>query len=382
MLLSGTPSRRSRDWGVAAVLTALVLVSVSNALGAQAVLVGSVEDSAGFPIFGARVSVTGGTAGAETDQKGTFRIFNLPLGPASISVHRLGFVPLNIAVELSAATEAEVHVRMTPIAAPLPAVVVRPGRVAYKGRLAGYYSRLEKKSAGVFISREDIDRLNPSLMTQLLQSVPGVRSVVGRGGTSGVRMRNRQCWPLVWLDGLPLPAGEVDLDAFVPSSIQGIELYLGSTTAPMAYILDQSLSSCGTILIWSRGPDTDPVNRDLPGSRDIESMVARRAVYTAENVDRRARLDSTRLLNLTFPPALYASRTRGLVVAEFVVDSVGHVEESTVGIVSSTAILFADAVRTALASATFVPAIKDGHPVRQLVQQPFKFDTGIAHPVN
>jgi TonB family protein len=62
------------------------------------------------------------------------------------------------------------------------------------------------------------------------------------------------------------------------------------------------------------------------------------------------------------------------VVAEFVVDSAGRVEDGTVGIISSTAPLFTDAVRSALTTASYIPAVKGGHPVRQLVQQRFQFD--------
>jgi TonB family protein len=362
----------------ASLLTVIALAATPLSSAAQAILTGSVTDTSGVPIFGARVTVAGNAAETETDVKGNFRLVNIPMGQTSVRVRRLGFVPFEVALQLAQGAGAEVRVRMTPVAVTLPAVVVRPGRVTYTGRLAGYYARLEKKSSGYFISREDIDREHPSTTGQLLQRVPGIRALRGRGGITAIRMRGRTCWPLVFIDGTPMPAGDVDLDAFVPSSIQGIELYLGSTTAPLAYIYDRSLSSCGTILIWSRGPDTDPVHSTLSAAANLEDLIARLAVYTPEKVDRRARLDSSRALNLKFPPSLFASRTRGLVVAEFVVDTLGRVEGSTVGIVSSTAPLFTDAVRVALATATFVPALKEGRPVRQLVQQPFEFDVGSA----
>jgi TonB family protein len=191
-------------------------------------------------------------------------------------------------------------------------------------------------------------------------------------------MRGRKCWPLVWIDGNPMPAGEVDLDSFVPSSIQGIELYLGTTTVPMAYVMNQSLSSCGTILLWSRGPDTDPIRAAPRSWLDLEDMVTRNSVFTAKSVDRAARLDSTQTLNLVFPPSLFASRTPGLVIAEFIVGANGKVEENTVGVVSSTSPLFTESVRTALLSATFIPAVKNGKAVRQLVQQPFEFSVDRA----
>lgn len=355
----------------------LLALAVNPAPGAaQALLTGLVTDSLGVPISGAKISLGDGPAQAVSDDQGKFRVHNVTPGTTTVNVRRLGFIPVEVPVRVSEGPAAEVRIRMTPVAAPLPAVVVRPGRVKYTGRLAGYYSRLEKKSSGYFISREDIDREKPGTTTQLLAHAPGIRAINGRAGLSGVRMRGRTCWPLVWLDGTPMPVGEVDLDGFVPSSIQGIELYLGSTTAPMRYTGNRDTSSCGTILIWSRGPDTDPIHPYTRAEGNLEELVARLGIYTADRVDRRAQLDTNRVLEMNYPPSLFASRTRGLVIAEFVVDTLGHVEEETVGIVSSTGQLFTDAVRTALTTAVFVPARKAGRAVRQVVQQPFEFNVG------
>ena len=244
----------------------------------------------------------------------------------------------------------------------------------YSGRLSGYYQRLERRSSGYFITRDQIDKENPRTLGQLLQHVPGVSPFRGRGGVSGIRMRGRTCWPLVWLDGTPMPAGEVDLDSFTPSSIHGIELYLGSTTAPLKYTYSTDVSSCGTILIWSRGPDTDPVVDDPKPRWDLASLVASLSVFTGDQVDRRAELDAKRPLDVPYPPSLFAAGVKGLVIAEFVVDTLGKVEDGTVGIVSSTNAMFSEGVRVALSQATYVPALRKGRVVRQLVQQPFDFD--------
>jgi hypothetical protein len=249
------------------------------------------------------------------------------LGEHRLSARRLGFAPVAVGVQVSRESEARVDIRMKLLAAALPPVVVHGTRVVYTGRLAGYYERLERKSAGYFITREQIDEENPQRLGQLLQRVPGISAVRGPAGISGVRMRGRRCWPLVWIDGTPMPAGEVDLDSFAPSTIQGIELYLGSTTAPIRYMYNRDLSSCGTVLIWSRGPDTDPIRSTPTPSVDVEALLTQLKVYNADQ-----------------------------------------------GIVSSTAPWFTEAVRVALESASYVPAMKDGRPVRQLVQQRFRFD--------
>ena len=355
----------------------LTIAVCATAMPAQTAgsLVGAVTDPSETPIFGAEVTIEGTSIRAATDDHGKFALFGVPLGSQILTARRLGFTPVRLPVEISEGADATVLVRMKAVPTTLTPVVVHPNRLDYTGRLAGYYKRLEKRSSGYFITRDQIDRQNPSNLGQLLQTVPGVRVGRGRAGITGMRMRGRTCSPLVWLDGIPMPAGETDVDAFVPSSIQGIELYLGATTAPLRYMDNRDLSSCGTMLIWSRGPDTDPVRAPRP-QVDLEDLVDRAAIFTAENVDSPATADPSHPIQPDFPPPLYAARVRGLTIAEFVVDTIGRVEESTIGIVSSTDPLFSDAVRTALRGATFVPAEKGGRRVRQVVQQPFRFDVG------
>jgi len=336
-------------------------------------ITGTVTDTAGVPLLGTEVSVDGAQVRAFTDDQGVFHLGGVPYGARTLSVRRLGFAPAQVSVQVAEGGDATVAVRLKLLATTLPPVVVRPTRMNYTGRLAGYYERLERKSNGYFITRDQIDHENTRLLGQLLQHVPGVTAVRGRGGITGIRLRGRTCWPLIWIDGTPMPSGEVDLDSFSPTSIHGIELYLGSTTAPARYMYTRDVSSCGTILIWSRGPDTDPITSTPTPSVDLQSLIAQLSVFNADQVDRRATLDTTRLLQLSFPPPLFAAGIQGLVIAEFVVDTVGRVESGTVGIVSSTAPLFTEAVRVALESASYLPAIKNGHAVRQFVQQPFEF---------
>jgi TonB family protein len=253
----------------------------------------------------------------------------------------------------------------------LQPVTIESKKVNYTGRLAGYYQRLEKKAGGYFITRDQIDRENPRSLQQLLQHVPAVSGSRMRGGGAGVRMRGRNCAPLVWLDSTPMPAGEVDLNAISPQTVQGIELYLGSTTAPARFTLNRDASSCGTIVIWSRGPDTEPTRTNHKAAQDLEKLVASLTVFTSDQVDPTARPAAP--LTVAYPAALFAEGLPGSVVAEFVVDTLGRVEPGTFGIVSSSHALFSTAVREAVESAVFIPARKGALKVRQLVQQPFSF---------
>lgn len=349
------------------------LAFLPTAQAQRATVIGSVTDSSGAPIFGAEVAIVATDARALTDERGEFRLARFADAAITLKVRRLGFVPVSL--ELQPRTESQpdhMTVRLARTATVLPPVPIRGERVDYTGRLAGYYQRLQSHSGGYFITREEIDRENPSRLSQLLTHVPAITARGNRTGR-GVRMRQRNCSPLVWIDGMSMGAGEVDLDAFSPNTIQGIELYLGSTTAPLRYQADRDQSSCGTILLWSRGPDTDPVFPPSAQNWDFEGMVASLTIFTADQVDSRAEPDAGRPLDVKYPPALFSAGVRGSVLAEFVVNAKGAVEFESLGIVSSTHPLFSDAVRRALERAKYKPAIRGGVAVRQLVQQPFDF---------
>ena len=151
-------------------------------------------------------------------------------------------------------------------------------------------------------------------------------------------------------------------------------MYLGASGAPQRYQGANGKNECGTILLWSRGPDTEPppsARRADPA--ELEAMIAALGVFTADQVERPAVLDSASLTPIEYPPALRAAGTSGVVVAEFVVDTAGRPEAEYFGAVSSTDPLFTAAVRGALGSLRFRPAVRRGRPVRQVVRLPFEF---------
>jgi TonB family protein len=345
-----------------------------HSIGAQsAIVTGSVVDTTGAAVLGAEVSITGVPYRSVTDEKGNFSFSGVPAGKGSVAARRLGFLPTTLDITIvEGLVPSRLTLRMVPVPTILSPVLVQTRKVDYTGRLAGYYQRLEKRNSGYFITREQIDRENPRMLTQLLQHVPGISPVRGRFGSTAIRMRGRNCAPLVWIDGTPMPAGEVDLDNFSPQTLHGIEMYLGSTTAPARYTLNRDRNSCGTIILWSRGPDTDPIISSHRPAKDIERMVSAYAVYTAAQVDTQASLVRSPL-HVVYPAGLFAEGVGGSVIAEFVVDRDGRMEPDTYGVVSSSNALFTEAVREALAGAVFTPAKLKGVPVRQLVHQPFTF---------
>ena len=74
-----------------------------------------------------------------------------------------------------------------------------------------------------------------------------------------------------------------------------------------------------------------------------------------------------------YPSALRAINVTGYVDAQFVVDSTGRVEPSSIELRSAEDPLFADAVRRALLRSRFTPALVQGHPVRAAVRRAYVF---------
>jgi hypothetical protein len=74
-----------------------------------------------------------------------------------------------------------------------------------------------------------------------------------------------------------------------------------------------------------------------------------------------------------YPPDLLAIGTEGAVQATYVVDTTGHVDTGTIEVVQSDDPRFTESVRTALGLMRFRPARRGPRPVRQLVQQQFRF---------
>ena len=74
-----------------------------------------------------------------------------------------------------------------------------------------------------------------------------------------------------------------------------------------------------------------------------------------------------------YPERLRDAGVEGNVMVQFVVDTTGRVDMSSIKVIASTHALFTDAVRDALARFRFRPAELAGRHVEALAQMPFDF---------
>ena len=359
--------------GFALLVGAASLNAQANA--ARGTLTGTVRDSLGVPIAGAEIVLSGGTQRTESNDGGTFRVTDIIAGPVTVRVRRIGFRPVTAEVQIEPAANTDMKVTVTRVVQELSTVLVRGERRVYTGRMAGFYQRRDL-GHGHFFTRAQLERQNAAMLTDVMRRVPGVRLVNTRLIRNAVRFRgNLSCSPLVWVDGSPLSAAEFDLDGINPLTIEGMEIYSGVSTIPTQFMGMRGIGNCGVIVIWTRsGEPRRRKKKNSSPAAEVAMLVSTERAYTADNVDVQAHMDSLLPIVPVYPDSLHRAMASGLVVAEFVVATNGEVDMETFSAISSSHPAFTEAVRRALTEAVYIPAVKQGRAVAQVVQQPFRFE--------
>jgi TonB family protein len=332
-----------------------------------------VRDTSGAGISGAEVGVAGTDIQGYTDSDGRLRLGPVAPGPVRLTVRRLGFRATAVDISVAAGGATADTVRLVEVAHRLDPILVRGSIHSYAGTMSGFYQR-RGEGFGHFFTRAEIEKSNVTRLSDLFRTVPGMRMVSTTTIENAVRMRGATtCPPLVWLDGTPAATSQYDLDTMDPRSIDGIEIYAGPSEVPVQFKPPLDVVACGAIVIWSRRGERHGTPRFASNPDTLEKLVAALTVYTADEVDTPARQDTTVHVEPLYPEGLFMSGTNGKVVAEFVVDTTGLVSMPTFSAISSTDPEFTMSVRRALEKALYVPAVRQGQKVQQVVEQPFTF---------
>jgi TonB family protein len=362
--------------GVATCVTASTISAQEGVLGTGGIR-GFVRDSTGQAIIGAQITMPGTSLIAESDDSGRFELAKVRPGMLSLRFRRLGYQPDTVDLLVLAGKTVPLEVTLSRLIVALTPVVIT-GRAELTGWRAGFYQRKDI-GMGHFFTAEDIDKRNPSQMTDMFRMIPGVTVQPSQGIIRNqLRFRgNRGCAPLTWLDGAPLAAGEFDIDNLSPRSIEAFEVYTGSIVPPR-FSVSPGIGprTCGAIVIWSKEGQRRP-KRPAPNAKSAASelvkLVDERQIFTAAQVDVTARQDSARPVRPMYPDALYDAQVSGSVMVEFIVTATGEVDSERISVVFATHPGFVDSVRRALEEAIYVPAIRGGYPVHQVVQHEFQF---------
>ncbi len=225
------------------------------AQGRTGAISGVVKDDLGAPIASVEVSVQAAARVVRTDSAGKFVLASLPAGTVNVGFRRLAFAPVVLRVEVPANDTSDVEVTLTVVAEQLKGVIVQED--ADHIRQLEDFERRRKLGFGHFITRSDIERRHPLLLSDMMRMIPGISLLPGPNGRVAMRfaradMGGRDCPPQFWIDGIPVVGFNVD--DMPATDVEGIELYAGAATLPAQFNKLKSNAICGTVVVWTRVP--------------------------------------------------------------------------------------------------------------------------------
>jgi len=218
-------------------------------------IVGVVRDSLGRGIDQAKISATSSRV-VETDSAGKYQISAMPAGAVRLIALRIGYAPETVSVVVASAVEVHADFVMTSTVTLLPEEIIVADPL--RGKM-GSFNRRKARGVGAFVTRADIEKRQPTSLSEMLRYLPGV-SVTQKmaGEPQPVHMQRSVnstmqagCVVQLYVDGHPYPNGNVD--DFSPNSVEGIEVYKSASEVPADF--RQRDAMCGLISIWTRDPE-------------------------------------------------------------------------------------------------------------------------------
>lgn len=244
----------------------LMLWPILLAAQERGTVTGTVTIADRTPVAHARVRLVGTTGVAMTGIEGRFHVAGVPPGRQTLEVGLLGYRTILVPVEIEAGKILHVQVMLELEPVPLKPLEVR-APAAQPLEPSGFYER-RARGGGHFFTREQIQRMQPRLFTDVLRRVPGmhIQPVTGPFGTSEVVQAGRSagvsgsrpCPVLYFVNGVPFPvAADIGINHFIPpDDVAAMEVYSGLSWLPPEFHSTMLNARCGVIVIWTYGGET------------------------------------------------------------------------------------------------------------------------------
>jgi hypothetical protein len=229
-----------------------------------------VDERSGDPVPAADIAIRAINdrflASAVTDEDGRFEVMVDRQDGVTIYAGRIGYVDNRTPVlRFEDHNFFEVEIRLDPSAVLLAPLEVLARRKNPRSSVFTNFDNRVRTGNGYYITRADIERRAPNLITDILATVPGVRLESSGAGTRRhirmARSASRECPVQIFVDGLlvtrritpafgaPTAGFAVD-DVVSPRSVEGIEVYRGLSTVPPEFLTPDA--ECGVVAIWTR----------------------------------------------------------------------------------------------------------------------------------
>ncbi|AHG93829.1 TonB-dependent outer membrane protein, SusC/RagA (plasmid) [Gemmatirosa kalamazoonensis] len=224
-----SPTDRSTRWRTT--MCALVLLVTPLAAQAQnaqstGTISGTVTDSAGTPVAGARVTVEGTALAIGSGQTGRFTLAGVPTGTRVVSARVLGYRPQNQTVTVTAGATATVNFRLGRAPVELATIVSTGYATQTKATMTG---------AAEVVGGEEIQKRPVANISKGLQGfMPGVvvRDFGGRPGSDGAQIRIRGAGTLGDNGALILVDGVVgEINNLDPLDIESVSVLKDAASA-------------------------------------------------------------------------------------------------------------------------------------------------------
>jgi hypothetical protein len=215
---------------------------------------GVVKDSLGNPIRDVEVTALRAAKSVRTDSVGHFILGALPYGPTDIGFRRLSFEPVILIITIPPSDTTDVQVTLGVAAQKLTGMVIEEHPDQLRQLIA--FENRRRQGIGHFITREQIEKRNPLLLSDMIRTVPGTILIpdAGRIVLRFSRSARNGCPPQFFIDGIQ--ATGFNIDDMPARDVEGVELYAGSVGLPPEYNQVHGTSICGTVIIWTRIPST------------------------------------------------------------------------------------------------------------------------------
>jgi TonB family protein len=265
-------------------------------------------------------------------------------------------------------------VRLLPQLTTLAPVQVTGEVAATPAHLADFYRR-RASGKGRFVTEQDIKDRSPPNTMDVFRGIPGV-DIDSKGISRGaIQIRGNSCLPFVWLDGSPLGAGYFEPSMINPADIAGIEVYSGTATVPAEFMGSGGQGGCGVIAIWTKRLERRAKAPSGPGvtQEEVDRITESFTVFTEDQVDERAYPAPGGAIRPDYPDSLLKAGVGGRVIIEFVIDTMGIPQVTTMQVLASSNELLSGAVMAAVRNVRYVPARRNGRRVQQVVRLPVAF---------
>ena len=178
-----------------------------------------------------------------TGETGQFVFRGVPPGTYRLTVTVQGYRKMTDTLQVSPDEDLELVLPLSVDPIRLAPIVVVADRVPMPRR--DYIGRSRSRSV-FLVTREEIEKRNPRLLSELLNRVPGgiVLSTPPHGYTLLLR---GQCRPGIWVDGIKVPYVTSIDQLMSPHDLEAVEVYHGFEL-PVEF----GVNACGGVLIWTR----------------------------------------------------------------------------------------------------------------------------------